>query len=55
VTGWRTYSERVRQAFCGPGERIAAFIFIGHASRELEERQRPDVSEVWKPWQPPAL
>jgi nitroreductase len=55
VTGWRTYSERVRQAFCGPGERIAAFIFIGHASRELEERDRPDLREVSKRWQPPAL
>ena len=30
VTGWRAYSERVRSAFCGPGERIAGFIFIGH-------------------------
>jgi nitroreductase len=29
VTGWRTYSERVRNAFCGAGERIAGFIFIG--------------------------
>jgi nitroreductase len=55
VTGWRTYSERVRQAFCGPGERIAAFIFIGHPSRELEERDRPPLDDVWKPWQPPAL
>ena len=31
VTGWRAYSERVRRAFCEPGERIAGFIFIGHA------------------------
>jgi nitroreductase len=54
VTGWRAYSERVRQAFCEPRERIAGFIFIGHSSRELEERHRPPLSEVWKPWQPPA-
>lgn len=54
VTGWRTYSERVREAFCGPDERIAAFIFIGHSSRELEERERPSLSDVWKPWQPPT-
>jgi nitroreductase len=53
VTGWRTYSERVRQAFCGPGERIAGFIFIGHPSRELEERDRPALQDVWQPWQPP--
>jgi nitroreductase len=54
VTGWRTYSERVRQAFCEPGERIAGFIFIGHAARELEERDRPQLGEVWRAWQPPA-
>ena len=52
VTGWRAYSERVRQAFCGPGERIAGFIFIGHAERELEERDRPALSEIWSSWQP---
>jgi nitroreductase len=55
VTGWRAYSEPVRTAFCAPGERIAGFIFIGHASRELEERDRPDLSQVWRSWQPPAL
>jgi nitroreductase len=55
VTGWYTYSERVRRAFCGPGERIAGFIFIGHPSRELEERPRAGLSEVWMPWQPPSL
>ncbi|HEV2596305.1 MAG TPA: nitroreductase [Sphingomicrobium sp.] len=55
VTGWRTYSERVREAFCGPGERIAAFVFIGHPSRNLEERDRPQLADVWTPWRPPAL
>jgi nitroreductase len=53
VTGWRTYSERVRQAFCGPGERIAGFIFIGHPERDLEERDRPQLSELWRQWHPP--
>jgi nitroreductase len=53
VTGWRAYSERVRQAFCEPGEKIAGFIFIGHPAREIEERDRPELSTVWKPWQPP--
>ena len=55
VTGWRTYSERVRQAFCGPGERIAGFVFIGHPARELEERDRPALQAVWQSWQPQAL
>jgi nitroreductase len=54
VTGWRAYSERVRAAFCAPGERIAGFIFIGHPGRELEDRPRPALSEVWRPWQPPS-
>ncbi len=53
VTGWRAYSEQVRQAFCGPGERIAGFIFIGRPAREVEERERPSSSTVWKQWQPP--
>ncbi|HEX6603375.1 MAG TPA: nitroreductase [Sphingomicrobium sp.] len=53
VTGWRAYSERVRSAFCGPGERIAGFIFIGHAGREVEERPRAPLATVWKPWHPP--
>jgi nitroreductase len=55
VTGWRAYSERVHQAFCGPGEHIAAFIFIGHPSRDMEERDRPSLTDVWKPWQAPQL
>lgn len=55
VTGWYAYSEHIRRAFCGPGERIAGFIFIGHPSRELEERERPMLAEVWTEWQPPDL
>ena len=54
VTGWRTYSERVRQAFCEPGERIAGFVFIGHPGRELEDRARPALSDVVKEWHPPT-
>ncbi len=54
VTGWRAYSPRVNAAFCAAGERIAGFIFIGHPGRELEERERPELSTVWRPWRPPA-
>ena len=53
VTGWRTYSEMVRTAFCKPGEQIAGFIFIGHESRELEDRNRPALDDVVSKWQPP--
>jgi nitroreductase len=55
VTGWYAYSEHVRRAFCGPGERIAGFIFIGHPSRDLDERPRAPLSTVHKPWHPPEL
>ena len=52
VTGWRAYSPKVNAAFCGPRERIAGFIFIGHPLRELEERERPPLSTVSRQWQP---
>ena len=53
VTGWRAYSERVRQAFFGPGERIGGFVFIGHPGRELEERPREPAGPTVRAWQPP--
>ena len=52
VTGWRAYSPRVNAAFCEAGERIAGFIFIGHPSRELEERVRPELGELVREWHP---
>ena len=55
LTGWRAYDDRVRDAFCEPGERIAGFIFIGSPSRPLEERPRPDRASVVRDWQPPKL
>jgi nitroreductase len=55
VTGWYAYSEHVRRAFCGAGERIAGFIFIGEPAHELEERPRPALAEVRKHWSPPDL
>ena len=53
VTGWRAYSPMVNAAFCAPGERIAGFIFIGHPSRELEDRPRPPLEDIARTWQPP--
>ena len=53
VTGWYAYSEEVRAAFCGPGERIAGFVFIGQPSNEIEERPRAPLSTVWRPWNAP--
>ena len=53
VTGWQAYSELVRTAFCGLGERIAGFIFIGHPGEELAERSRPLLDAVCRPWSSP--
>jgi nitroreductase len=55
ITGWRAYNERVRAAFCGPGERIAGFIFIGKPGRDLEERPRPVLVDVARRWSPPNI
>ena len=54
LTGWAAYSERVRSAFCGPGERIAGFLFLGSPGVELQERPRPPLTAVAKPWNPPT-
>jgi nitroreductase len=50
LTGWPTYSDAVHDAFGGPSERIAGFIFIGTPSRDLEERPRPEYDNVVKNW-----
>ena len=54
ITGWAAYSERVRSAFCGPGERIAGFMFIGKPASDLEERPRAPLATVARRWTPPA-
>jgi len=51
LTGWAAYSDIVRDAFGGPGERIAGFLFLGSPTRPLEERPRPERDEVVKTWQ----
>lgn len=53
VTGWQAYSDTVRAAFCGPGERIAGFIFIGHPGHLIVERPRPRLAQIARPWSPP--
>lgn len=53
VTGWAAYSPRVRTAFCEPNERIAGFIFIGHAGTPPVERPRPEMDAIRRLWSPP--
>ena len=50
LTGWPTYSDAVRDAFGGAGDKIAGFIFIGSPARDLEERPRPDYDNVVTNW-----
>lgn len=53
ITGWPTYSEAVRQAFCRNGESIAGFMFLGTPGQPLEERPRPDYGRIVSAWAPP--
>jgi nitroreductase len=50
LTGWPSYSDTVRDAFGGPDERIAGFIFIGTPQKPLEERPRPEYDTVVTRW-----
>ena len=53
LTGWAAYAERVRAAFCGPGEKIAGFLFLGTPGEPLEERPRAPLATVARRWTPP--
>jgi nitroreductase len=50
LTGWACYSPGVAALLGEPGERIAGFVFIGTASKPLEERPRPDMAAVVREW-----
>ena len=54
LTGWAAYSERVRAAFCGPGERIAGFLYLGSPGTLIEERPRASLAAVARHWIPPT-
>ena len=51
LTGWPAYSPGVHAVVAEPGERIAGYVFIGTASRDLEERPRPNHDIVAREWQ----
>jgi nitroreductase len=54
ITGWAAYSEKVREAFCAPGERIVGFFFLGTPGHPLEERPRAPIATLMRRWTPPA-
>jgi nitroreductase len=52
LTGWAAYSPEVAAAFgAGEGGRIAGYFFFGTASRELDERPRPEYDDVVRGWE----
>jgi nitroreductase len=54
ITGWPATDPIVSNAFCGEGERIAGFLYIGTPVSPLEERVRPNLDLVASRWEPPA-
>jgi nitroreductase len=50
LTGWAAYSEAVRAAFGADGERIVGFVFIGTPGKAIEERPRPNLSNIMSVW-----
>lgn len=52
LTGWPAYSPTVMEALGATGgdDRIAGFVFIGTPLRDLEERPRPNPSDVVRSW-----
>lgn len=54
LTGWGSFSDRVRDLFGSEDMRIAGFMFLGTPSRPLEERPRPALESIVNNWTPPA-
>lgn len=50
ITGWAAFDENVRKELAEGEERLAGFFFIGTPGKELEERPRPDASQVVRYW-----
>lgn len=52
LTGWPAFSPAVAAALGADGaeDRIAGFFFIGSPEQSLEERPRPDMSDIFVHW-----
>lgn len=50
ITGWAAFDELIHAGLCETDEHIAGFFFIGTPGKELEERPRPDPSQVVRHW-----
>ncbi|QIK95694.1 nitroreductase [Sphingomonas sp. HDW15A] len=54
ITGWPATNPTVSSAFCGEGERIAGFLYVGTPVTPLDDRVRPSLDAVASNWVPPA-
>jgi len=54
ITGWAAYSPIVRDAFGREPEQVAGLIYLGTPAMALEERVRPDPSQVVSAWAGPG-
>jgi len=50
ITGWASYDPVVRSALCTGDEQIAGLFFIGSPTLPLEERPRPEASDIVRHW-----
>jgi nitroreductase len=51
ITEWYSYSPAVRQALgLAANERLAGFVYIGTASEQQADRDRPDLSKIVTRW-----
>jgi nitroreductase len=52
LTGWAAYSADVAAAFgARDGDTVVGYFFLGTASRELDERPRPEYDDVVSNWE----
>jgi nitroreductase len=50
ITGWSAYDPQITSEFCAENERIAGYFYIGTPRTELEERPRPDMTDIVRHW-----
>ena len=50
ITGWACYDPSIAQALCTGDEKLAGFFYIGSPANALEERPRPDPTDIIRHW-----
>ncbi len=52
LTGWAAESDEVADSLgaAASGDRVVGYFFIGSPAKELEERPRPDMSQIVSEW-----